>query len=133
VEEFDNGVVAQVELVSTLQVDDSGKRNDAGHSGLAGGEAEGQLTSGGVSHDDELLRIEVVLPGVLSQKLVGTAYVSKGVGPASTFIADTAIFEVCGGQAFDGESGTEVTSVIQVVLRPPEASVDVDDYRVGTF
>ncbi len=30
-EEFDDGVIAEVELVGTLQVDDSGERNDTGH------------------------------------------------------------------------------------------------------
>jgi hypothetical protein len=51
-EKFDDGVVAEVELVGTLQVNNSSERNDAGHAGLVGGEAEGQLTSGGMSHDD---------------------------------------------------------------------------------
>jgi hypothetical protein len=86
-----------------------------------------------VPHDDEFLRIEIVFPGVLSQVLVDTANVGKSVGPASTFIADAAIFDVRGGQAFGRESGAQVAGVIQGVLGAPKASMDVDDGRVRAF
>ncbi len=86
-----------------------------------------------MSHHDKLLRIEAVLPGVLSQELVGATNVGKGIGPASTFIGDAAILDVCGRYSFGRESGAEVASVFQAVLGAPEASVDVDDCWVGAF
>jgi hypothetical protein len=58
--EFDDGIVAEVELVGTLQVDNSGERNDAGHARFVGGQTEGKLTSCGVSDDDKLLRVETM-------------------------------------------------------------------------
>src|ERR1700732_5181214 len=91
------------------------------------GEAQGKLTSGGVSNDDELLQVKAVLPGVLSQELVGAANIGKRVGPPPTWIADAAIFHVGRSQAVGRESTAKVACVIQVVLGPPEASVDVDN------
>src|ERR1035441_7974536 len=52
-EKLDDGVVAEVELVSALQVDNPSERDDASQTGLMSGEAEGELTSGGVAdHHD---------------------------------------------------------------------------------
>src|SRR5216684_1468318 len=82
VEEFDDRIVAEVELVGTLQVEDSGEGNDPSQARFVRGEAKSQLTSCGVSDDDKLLRVETMFPAVLSQKLVGAANVGKSVGPA---------------------------------------------------
>jgi len=65
VQKFDDGVIAEMELISALQVDYSGKRNDPREAWLVGCEAKCKLTSRGVSHDHELLGIETVLDGVL--------------------------------------------------------------------
>ena len=131
--EFDDGIVAEVELVSTLQVDDSGEGYDPSQARFVRGKAKSQLTSCGVSDDDKLLRVETMFTAVLSQKLVGAANVGKSVGPASTFIPDAAIFHVCGRQAFGRESGAQMAGVIQVVPGAPEAPVDIDDCRVWAF
>ncbi len=129
-EEFGNCVVAEVKLISTSQVDDSGERNDASDAGFVCGETKRELASGGVSHHQKLMGIEVALAGALQEEVVGVANVGEGVGPGSAFIANPAILKVGGGGAFAGERGTEVGGVVEVVLRTPEASVNIDDCRM---
>ena len=63
------------------------------------GEAEGKLSAGGMSHDDEAIGIELKPGMVQADKLVGRADILEGSGPAAAGVADAAVFRVEGGDA----------------------------------
>src|SRR5207302_10989233 len=97
-----------MQLVGTLQVDDSSQRDNPGYAALVRGEANGQLASGGMTHNDDSVGIERVMLEVLYQELVCGAVVGKGGGPASGIVACPAAFDVGGCHAVGSECGAHV-------------------------
>ena len=61
------------------------------------------------------------------------ANVFEGAWPTSAGIADAAILDVPGGNAFRGQRGAEVSAVGQIVLGAPVASVDGHHHRERAF
>jgi hypothetical protein len=66
---------------------------------FAGGEPESELASGGVADDDDSREIEVVGGGELGEGVGSGADILIRAGPASAGVADTAVFDVPGGDA----------------------------------
>ncbi len=50
VKKLDDRIIAEVKLVSALQVDNTGKREDASNARFVSGEAERKLSAGGMAH-----------------------------------------------------------------------------------
>ena len=55
VEKLDDRVVAEVKLISALQVNGSGERDDPSNARFVGGEAERELPTSGMAHHDNSL------------------------------------------------------------------------------
>ena len=126
-QKLDHGVVAEVELVGALQVNDPGQRDDMGDAGLVSGEAERELASGRVPHHDDSGCIQVMPLGILQKKLIGRTDVGKRSGPRPTFVAHAPEFEIGCSQSLRSQRCAEVPGVIEIVFRPPVTSVDIDD------
>src|SRR5579859_1452235 len=122
VQEFDDRIVAEMKLVGALQVDDSGERDYPRDGPFVGGEADGKLASGGVSHHYDFLGVEIMLGRVLHEIVVGGADVGEGAGPASAIVAHAAVFEIGGGDAFCRQRGAEVAGMIEIVFGAPVAA-----------
>src|SRR5690349_3361759 len=73
-----------------------------------------------MAHDDHLVCVEFVASGNLSEVAKCAANILKRSRPASTGIADAAIFDIPGGDSFCRESCAEVRSVHQVIFGTPE-------------
>lgn len=128
-QEFDNCIVAEVQLISPLQIDHASQRYHARHAGFVRGQTQRQLATGRVSHDDGSLGIKMVALRILQQELIGRADVGECSRPRSAFVAHAPVFQIRRCQPFGGESGTQVASVIEIVFCPPVPAVDMDDQR----
>src|ERR1700757_1770607 len=92
VQEFGDSVVAQMKLISVLQIDYSRQRNDPLYPRLVRRQAEGELASGRVSHNHDSFPINLFAGRMLHQKLVGRANIGERSGPASARVADAPVF-----------------------------------------
>src|ERR1700757_3294914 len=93
VQEFGDSVVAQMKLISVLQIDYSCQRNDPLYTRLVRRQAERKLASSRVSHHHDSFAIKMFRVCMLRQKLVGRANVGKRSGPASARVADAPVFQ----------------------------------------
>src|ERR1700758_5539457 len=101
VQEFGDSVVAQMKLISVLQIDYSRQRNDPLYTRLVRRQAERELASGRVSHNHDSFPITPIFSPIiflarrmLHQKLVGRANIGERSGPASAGVADAPVFQV---------------------------------------
>src|ERR1700722_4632726 len=133
VKELDNGVVAEVEIESALQVYHASERDDASKARLVSGEAKSELASGGVASHYDSRGIQVVCVRILQNEIISGANVGESTGPASAIVTDAAVFEVGGCNSSGSERRAKMTCVIQVVLSAPETSMNVDDQGVRGF
>src|SRR5579862_2960667 len=86
-----------------------------------------------MSHDQQFACIEVVVACDLPKVAKAAADVLKRTGPASTGIADSAVFDIPRGDSFGGERGTKMRRMRQVVLGSPEAAMNIHGRRKGPF
>lgn len=129
VQKLHDRIVAKMQLVCTLQIDNPGQGEDPRDSGLMRGQAESQLPSGGMAHHQDLVASEIVSRGILYEEVKRTTRVGEGSGPASANIADAAVLDIRGGYSIRGERGAEMAGVVQIVAGAPESSVNVDHER----
>jgi len=132
-EKFHYCVVAEVLFARLLQIQYARKRDDALERGFVGYETERELSASGVTHHQDLCGVEVVALGNLWQVTIGIANVFKSAGPASAGVADAAVLDVPGGDAFGGQRGAQVSGVGEVILGTPEASVNIHNHRKRAF
>src|SRR5580700_187952 len=128
-EKLDDCVVTEVLFPRLLQIQYARERDHTLERGFVGGEAEGELSAGGVAHHRDFGRVEVVSFCNLRDVTISVANVFEGAGPASAAIADAAVLDVPGGNSFRGQRGAEVSAVGQVVLDAPVASVNGHRHR----
>jgi hypothetical protein len=126
-EKFHHSVIAQMELIGPLQVDKPAQRDHPAHAWLMRRQAERELASGGVSHNDDLAGIEMVCGRALQKEMIGRPDILERTRPGSAFIAYAAVFEIRRRVAIGSQRRTEVSGMLQAVSGPPKPSVDVDD------
>lgn len=118
-----------------MQINNAGEREHMRNGALKGGEAEGQVASGGMASDAEFFQIE---PGdgiilVFEQRVVGAADVFKSSGPSAAGISHATIFHVpaCDAGIFQGVA--KMTGVSEIVFGAPEATVDEENDGMRAF
>lgn len=124
---LDDRVIAKVELVSALEVDNAGQRDDALHPAFVSCKAKSKLAPSRVTNHQQFLRIEIVLLLVLNENVVCPANVVEGGGPSVSFVAHAPVLKVGGHELSGGEGRAQVPSMVQAVPGTPETTMDVDD------
>ena len=66
---------------------------------------------------------------MLYEELVSGADVRECAWPRAAVVPDSAVFEIGRCQSFGRERGAEMSRMIEVIFRPPVASVDVYNER----
>ena len=131
-QEFSDRVMAEMKLIGVLEIHDARQGNDPRDTRLMCGQTQPELAPRGVAHYNDSARIKMLLGSVLHQKLIGRSDVLKCAGPGSAFVADPAIFKICGRNRFTGEGRAEMSAMIEIVFRAPEPPVNVDNERKGS-
>src|ERR1700690_2251069 len=90
------------------------------------GQAQGQLASGGMSHHDQSVQVDLEAGMLLQQKTVGRANVLKRPRPSTADVAYAPVFNIEGSEAGGAQRFAEMSAMSQAVLRPPIAAVNVD-------
>jgi hypothetical protein len=126
-QKLNNGVIAEMKLISSLQIYNSGQRNHPRDTGLMCSEAKSKLAASRMPHHDNLVAIDVVLARILHKKIVGCANVGERRGPRAAFIPDAAVFEVRRHKSLRCERRAQVPGMIEIVASPPISTVNVDD------
>src|SRR6267142_3340600 len=93
---------------------------------------EGEVSAGRMSDHDHACCIDGILLRKHRQEAIRGLNVAKRTGPATASIPDAAVFDVQGRDASSSEGRAEVAGVDEIVLRPPEASVDDESGGVST-
>jgi len=127
---LDDRVIAKVESVRALEVDNPGERDDALDSAFVSCKAKSKLAASRVTNDQKFLRIEIVLLVVLNEDVVCHTNVGEGGGPSASFVAHAAVLNVGGHELFGGQGRAQVPRMIQAVLGTPKATMNVDDQRM---
>ena len=65
-----------------------------------GSQAERELASGGMAHDDDTIQVQVVALGDLPKKAIAVHNIFKRPRPPSALVADAAVFQIPSRQAF---------------------------------
>ena len=91
------------------------------------GQAEGELSTSGMTHDHDFAGVQTVTFDELRQEPVGASNIFKSAGPAAAGVADAAILHIPGGESFRGQCRAQMSSVSEIVFGSPEAAVNVHD------
>jgi len=119
-----------VQLIRTLEVDNSRQRNDALQSAFVSRKAKSKLAASRVTYDQKLLRIEIVLLLVLNEDVVCHTNIGEGSRPSASFVAHAPVLDVGGHELFGGQGRAQVRRMIQTVSGAPEATMNIDDQRM---
>ena len=128
-EKIYNRVVAEMKFPGLLQIHHAGERHDPFDRGLVTGQAQRQLSAGGVAHHNQLREIQIVALGDLRNVAVGAAQVFEGARPSSSRVPYAAILDIPGGQSFGRKGGAEMSGMLQIVFGAPVAAVDIHHDR----
>jgi hypothetical protein len=94
-------------------------------SGFVGGQAERQLRSGGMAHDDETIGIKIEMRPLLENKSIGRADVFERSRPSAAGVANTPVLDVEGGESRHAQRFAELTGMAEIVFGPPVAAVNI--------
>ena len=135
VKKFDDRVVAQVKLISSLQVNDSRQRYHCVQCEFVSCKTQCELPSRRMSHDDRWARIDTVPVCVPEQEMIAGANISKRSGPAAAFVPDAPVFQICCCNPFYLQSSAEMSGMSKIVFSAPEAAVNKNHkrYRIVVF
>jgi len=133
-QEFGNGVVAEVQLPGTLNVNNTAQRDDMTDASVGCSEAEGKVAAGGVTGDTDTRGVEVSAERMLAgdEEIESATEVVECAGPAAPRISGAAVLDVPGGNTCSGQRVTKVPGVSKIVLGAPESAVNEEDNRVGS-
>src|SRR5579871_127468 len=93
-QELDHCIVAEVEFVCLPQVHYTSQGHNVRHASLVSSQAQCQLTTGGVSHNYEVLGIEVALLRILHEKLVRRTNIAECTGPSPAIVTNSPVFDI---------------------------------------
>jgi hypothetical protein len=89
-----------------------------------------RAAAGRVAHEDDAHGVDArKLQRQGANMIDGASDVVEGAGPATADVAESAVFDRPGGEAFLHECRSGRCDVLQVVLRAPASAMDEDDQR----
>src|SRR5690348_1383260 len=100
---------------------------------MAASQPERQMPPGGVPERERVIQREAVLRREDAQIIRGGGDILKRSGPATSWLAGTAIFDVPGGEARCGQRGAGVPKVVQIISRAPVAPMNANHDGMWPF